>query len=523
MKEFTTKHGKKIVGTLSGFDRVRFRGSMRMLCSVKGMMAWLFDQGLLLKDFKSRGLELTARMKAAVEQMAAAAARPLKYLASSALSKEDLVQELAARDGISEGIVCVISCVEPCRSFEIHKIRETKMIDLVPAYRKCLHWYVYFVDQIFGLCHVRIQSWLPFSVHICINGREWLCRQLTAAGIGFQRADNCLVQVADFAAAQEFLDRQPWHHWGRALDQLLQRACPAVSELSFRGQPLSYYWSADQTEWATDLLFRTPEDLAELYPALIRHGMTTFSSRDVLRFLGRYRGPLTQGIPGYFRGEIQTKLKSRPEGVRIKHHLNNNSIKMYNKQHLVLRVETTIHDPHDMKVFRTSEADPAGPKSWRVLRKAVADLPRRAEISQAANARYLAALGAVDAHTPLAQILDAVSAPVTWKGRRVRGLNPLTGQDAELASHLLRGEFTITGFRNQDLRKLLYPAAQSAAEGRRQSGRVTRLLRIFRAHGLLQKIQGTHRYQPTAHGRQALPSFLAARSASIQNLNKLAV
>ena len=523
MQEFTKKHGEKIVGTLSGFDRVRFRGSMRMLCSVKGVMAWLTDQGLLLKGFKSRGLELTARLKAAVEQVAAAAHRPLMYLASSALSKEDLVQELAARDGITQGIVCVISCVEPCRSFEIHKIRETKMIDLVPAYRKCLHWYVYFIDRIFGLCHVRIQSWLPFSVHICINGREWLCRQLTAAGIGFQRADNCLVQVANFAAAQEFLDRQPWHHWGRALDQLLQRSCPALSELSFRGQPLRYYWSADQTEWATDLLFRTPEELAELYPTLIRHGMTTFSSRDVLRFLGRYRGPMTRGVPRNFRGEVQTDLKSRPEGVRIKHDINGNSIKMYNKQHFVLRVETTLQKSHDMKVYRTSEADPAGPKSWRVLRKAVADMPRRAEISQAANTRYLTALGAVDVHTPLAQIIDAVSTPVTWNGRRVRGLNPLTGQDAEMACHLLRGEFSINGFRNQDLRQLLYPEAKTAADVRRKSGRVTRLLRLFRAHGLLQKIPGTHRYQPTAHGRRTLPSFLAARSASIQHLNKLAV
>ncbi len=522
MNEFTKKHQSRVVGTLSGWDRVRFRGTIRMLAAVPGLMAWLTENHVRLTGFAQFGLDLTARLKAAVEQTAAAARCPITYLASSLLSKEDLVQTLLEREGIAEGLVCVFSSVEPCRSFEIKRDREKKMIDLVPALRKCLHWYLYFVDSVWGLCHVRIQSWLPFTVHVCINGREWLCRELAAAGIGFRRRDNCLIDVENFEAAQTLLNAQPWADWTGALNDLLGRACPALRDLTFRGDRLNHYWSADETEWATDTLFRSPHALAELYPSLLRHAMTTFSSGNVLRFLGRSSSAMTVGMHHCFKGEVVTDLKARPEGVRIKHSVNANSIKMYDKQGSVLRVETTINDARDMKVYRTSESDPSGPKSWRKLRKGVVDLPRRAEISHAANMRYLAALGAVDVQTPFGQVADAVSAPIEWEGRRARGLTPLTGADARLATILLRGEFSINGFRNREVRQLMFPGTPNATELRRQSGQVTRLLRLFRAHGLIQKIKGTHRYQLTSHGRRTLPAFSAARNASTQELNKMA-
>src|SRR5260370_24569410 len=161
--------------------------------------------------------------------------------------------------------------------------------------------------------------------------------------------------------------------------------------------------------------------------------MTTFSRCDVLRFLGRSRSSMTKGVHGNFEGEVVTDLKARPEGVRIKHSVNSNSIKMYDKAYdeevAALRLETTINDARDMKVYRASESDPSGPKSWRPLRKGVVDLPRRAEISQAANMRYLTALAAVDSQTPIGQLAHTISQPVTLDGRLGRRLTPLVGED----------------------------------------------------------------------------------------------
>ncbi|MGH9341080.1 MAG: hypothetical protein ACRD1R_16160 [Acidobacteriota bacterium] len=522
MRQFITKHERNIVGVLSGWDRIRFRGTIRTLAVTNMMTSWLWDRRVMLKHFKSFALELTAGLKASVEQVAGTAGRAVTYLASSALSKEDLVRELIHREGIKEGLVCVLSCVEPCRSYDIHKNRETKHIELVQCLRKCLHWYCYFLDPRLGLCHVRIQSWLPFNVHICVNGREWLCRSLEAAGIAFRRSDNCLVHVADVPAAGRLLFRQPWANWQRILNGLVQRACPALCRLPGRDGPLSYYWSADETEWATDVMFRSERALAELYPSLIRHAMTTFSSREVMRFLGRTRLPAGGGVDVRFNGQVTSDLSKRPEGLRIKHRMNHNSIKMYDKQGSVLRIETTINDARDLSVYRTTESDPQGDKKWQRLRKGVVDLPRRAEISQSANGRYLTALSEADAGIPLGKAADTIRRPVVRSTRRFRGLNPLSGPDADLAAILLRGEFAIYGFRNRDIRLLLHRGTRSPEDQRRQSAQVSRLLRLFREHRLIYKIKGTHRYQLTAQGRRTLPAFIAARNASTEQLNKLA-
>lgn len=521
MDQFITKHRSQVVGTLSGFDRVRFRGSMRVLATVRGLFSWLCEQKVLLKEFKPFALELTARLKSSVEAAAASGGRKIEYLASSALSKEALVAELLRREKLDQGLVCVLSCVEPCRSFDIRRDPVKKQIDLDLSLRKCLHWYLYYLHPVWGLCHIRIQSWLPFSVHVCVNGREWLCRSLSEAGIGFSRRDNCLVDVADLDAAQQRLNAQPWADWTGGLNALLREACAALCELTMQGKPLQYYWSADETEWATDVMFRSPAALEALYPALTRHAITTFGSANVMRFLGRTT-PRGGEVHGNYQGEVVSDLRRRPEGLRVKHRVGANSIKMYDKQGSVLRIETTINDARDFRVHRASETNPDGPKSLRPLRKGVVDLPRRAKISQAANQRYLAALGAVDSATPLGKTLDGLAKPTIHQGHRCRGLHPLVGDDARLAQLMLQGQFTINGFRNRDIRALMFGATEDVAEKRRQSARVGRLLRLFRDHGLIYRVKGTHRYQLSAEGRRTLPAFPAARNASTAKLHEIA-
>jgi hypothetical protein len=68
------------------------------------------------------------------------------------------------------------------------------------------------------------------------------------------------------------------------------------------------------------------------------------------------------------------------KGVRIRHTLNGNSLKRYYKEGSILRVETTIVRPRDFRVYRAKEGQPNGPKSWRILRKGISDMYRRAEV-----------------------------------------------------------------------------------------------------------------------------------------------
>jgi hypothetical protein len=351
---------------------------------------------------------------------------------------------------------------------------------------------------------------------VVINGREWLSRELCRQGIGFERRDNCFVDIENVRRAQRIMDRQLESDWPRLLDRLVRQVHPAHRTL-FGKERLDYYWSADETEWASDVMFSSAEELSALYPRLVRHAMTTFSSGEVLRFLGK-----RPRVERFHVAEILSHLGTRAEGVRVKHALDRNSLKMYDKQGSVLRVETTINNTRQMKVFRAAENDPDGPQSWLQLRKGVADLARRAEISQKSNERYLDALSAVEVEPTLAEMAAQVCRPARWKGRPVRALNPLADADATLLEAVSRGEFLLEGFRNRDLRGILFGEAESGDTRRRQMAKVTRQIRMLRAHGLVHKVAKTHRYTVSAHGREVITALLAARSANTNKLMQIA-
>jgi hypothetical protein len=211
--------------------------------------------------------------------------------------------------------------------------------------------------------------------------------------------------------------------------------------------------------------------------------------------------------------------------MRIKHRLNSNSIKMYDKQQSVLRVETTMNDPSDFRVYRRAGGDPKSKLCWRLLRKGVADMKRRAEVSQAANDRYLEAMAGVETEAALGELVEPLcrSVPGKSKGQRARGLNPLSQDDAALLQAVSRGEFTLNGFRNRNIRALLYgDKTVEKTEAKRRSAAVTRKLRLLRAHGLIKKVSRTHRYLLTDKGRQSISTLLAARTATVSKLLRAA-
>ena len=269
-------------------------------------------------------------------------------------------------------------------------------------------------------------------------------------------------------------------------------------------------------------MFRSSQDLALLYPSQVYHAVATFSSPDVLRFLGRNIPP--EGfIPHAFTGEVVTGLKRRPEGIRVKHRVKSNSVKMYDKQGSVLRIETTINDPSDFKVYRRKESDKDDNPSWAPLRKGVADLNRRAEVSQSSNNGYLDALASAQNTTPLKDLTDRLCRSVMWNGKRFRAHNANSPEDASLLEVVSRGEFSVNGFRNRNLRAFLFRHGQPWKNNeRRQSGSITRRIRLIRAHGIVSKVTKTNRYVLTNKGRVAVTALLAARNADTVPLTKLA-
>jgi hypothetical protein len=522
MNRFTTKYADCLAGVLSGFDRLVFRGTLRRLAYVEGLRQYLWERKVLLKEFGAHALAVTQRVKDAALAAAAAAQVPVQYLASADTSKEEVARQIALERGVTQGPVCLLTCVEPFLGFDIYRNAAKKKLELVSRYRKCLHYYWYEVHPECGFLHVRLRTWFPFDMQVCLNGREWLSRQMDGAGLQYERHDNCFTHVADFARAQALLDAQLRTDWPTLLEGMAKRVNPLREELFGEFCP-GYYWTTYQSEWATDLVFEDPERLRRLYPLLVRHGMTTLSSGDVLRFLGR-QVPAVGQIPGTIRAEVTSDITSRAEGVRIKHRVNANTVKAYDKAYTakraVLRVETTLNDGSDLKVYRPKEGGAEEEKAWRPLRKGVADLHRRAQVSQAANQRYLEALTSVDDSATLEERVRPITAPTTWKGKRVRALHPFAAEEMALLTAVSRGEYTITGVRNREVRQELYGTDEGTTpeEVRRRAGRVTRQLRLLRAHGLLQKVGKTHRYQVTTRGREIITAILCARHTPIAQL-----
>lgn len=377
MRDFLARHASKITGVLSGFDRIVFRGYLRSISYAKGFETFLVCQGVLLKDFSRYVRETSERLKRASVATAERQRRPTKYINSSGVSKENEARRILKKDPVEDGLICVLSCVEPCLTYEIHKSRERKRLELRRSVRKCTHLYHYFLDPKFGFMSARIQTWFPFNVQVCLNGREWLCRQMDRAGLSYRQRDNCLAWIEDVDRAQKLLDSQLRTSWPTMLAKIARKLNPAHRSI-FGDNHQEYYWCLHQSEWATDVMFRDSRSLAAIYPSLSLHAITRLSSPNVMRFLG-------QKVHHAFKGEIISDFKDRPEGIRVKHRVRGNSVKMYDKQGSLLRIETTINQPRDLKVFRPKEGDEHGKLSWRPLRKGVADIQRRAKLSQDCN------------------------------------------------------------------------------------------------------------------------------------------
>src|SRR6516164_7932178 len=193
MKPFLEQHGDRIVGTISGLDRVLFRGTLRSICYSKGMDRFLGAHRVLYRVFDKFAEDLTGRIVDHARRLAKSKKRPFTYLYSSDVDKEALANHIANRDRVREGLICVLRCVEPCHSYEINRNANTKQIDLVLVPRKCLHLYFYYMDREFGLMHIRLQTWLPFSIHVCLNGREYPARQPSRRPANARRSHHAQV------------------------------------------------------------------------------------------------------------------------------------------------------------------------------------------------------------------------------------------------------------------------------------------------------------------------------------------
>jgi hypothetical protein len=508
---FLVKHADKIHGVLSCFDRMIFRGYLP-LSYPKGLEGFLFQQKVLLKDFRDYAPRIAQRITEHVKALVEQAGAPFRYLVRKE-PMEEQARRLAQDKGITEGIVCGFAKQETCFTYRFES--GTGRPRLKKDYRRCNVLYVFLMHAVLGLIHVKIETWFPLTMQVYVNGHDFLARKLDALGIKYTRCDNAFTWIADFKAAQACADRLAKQNWPKLLGALARRFNPLLGK---ELQEQDYYWVTDQAEYATDVLFKDCASLAGLYPRLVEHARACLSAEDVLKFLGRK-------LTGQFQGEVQTHVGRRVEGVRVKHTMKANKLKMYDKVATVLRIETTINDPTEFRVRRPQQT--SGGKTelvWQPLRKGVAWLWRYAEVSRTANGGYLEALVSVEDWTEARTQLDRITRPAQRGKKRHRALQPLGPEDQALFVAVLRGEHHLRGFRNQDIAARLFGRpARTAEERRRRCAQVTRRIQLLRAHGLVAKIPRTRRYRVTRKGEAVMTAAVYVKNRYLpQQLRKVA-
>lgn len=507
MKDFFKKHEGSITGTISVFDRLILKGYLPM--SYPDAAEKFFAmRGVLLKEFKDFTKAQTETLKLHAQQMAQKANRPYEYL-NRYVRKEEYVRKIAKRDGIQEGLICVLAVNEENHAFAL-RYGEGR-----PRLKKnsprCLTLYFYYLDRHFGFMHVRLSTWMPFSIQVYVNGHDWLARQMTAKNIPFTQVENALVGIEDCSKAQAIAGRFPTLPWEKILHAFARRVNPLFKTIL---SGMEYYWVIDQAEYATDVMFRNHDILDALYLNWQKHAAVCTQAEDVMRFMGRK-------LHGSFNSVIQTDAKYRPTVTRIKHTVRGNWLKMYNKHGIVLRVETVINRPREFRIGRLGRGKRA--VDWSPMPKRISSLKRYAEICGRANRAYLQALAQVDNPAEAYRQLDRLCEPQKLANQRVRGLNPIREKDQALFKAVVHGEHFIQGFRASDLAmRLEIIPPETPSERRKHSARLNRLLRLLRGHGLIARIPRSRRYKITDIGMKLMNAAIDLRTCGLPNILKQA-
>ena len=321
-----------------------------------------------------------------------------------------------------------------------------------------------------------------------------------AHGIKYECYDNSFTEISDIAKAQELADKFDSAKLCRRLDAFAKSINPFLDTVMNKiGQ--GYYWCMNQCEYATDIMFKERSFLEDIYPSLVGHAFYDFTCTDVFTFLGRKLCP-------QFQGEAVSDFKKRPIGYRVKFKLNSDSIKMYDK-YSVLRIEVTINNPREFKVFGTvHHNDGTESQQWKPMGKSIQNLYRYAEVSKAANQRFLDAMVDIIPVKSTIDKIDKVSSSKTVGGKRVTAFNLWNPETVSLMEIICDGRFLIKGFRNKDIASSLFLKIE---DSHKRSSKTSRLLRKLRDHGLIKKVPKSRRYHVTSNGRQIMGSLLDIR------------
>ena len=340
----TDKHADKIQGIITCNDRMIIQGYIPGWSYAEGMTSYLKANNIRIFDFADFSQPLTQQVRANAQLIADENGIEIEFIRKlHAFRKDDRIREIIQKTEKSEGLIHIFSAMEQCNTYKPWHDKTTGKTFLKFDQSKCLHYYFYFIDQELGLCYLRVPTWAPFRLQFYMNGHNLLAYKLRKKGITYHMHDNAFLDISDVETAQKLSDRINPEGLHKILDVFAKRYCPVAETLG-----LGYTWTIQQIECATDIMFKQACDLEPLYDEIIRTAVFTVKPDNIATFLG-------QRITYNCKKEVGTNYNQRILGTRIKHHMGDVSIKMYDKFGCVLRIESPCNDIGTFRVKRKVE------------------------------------------------------------------------------------------------------------------------------------------------------------------------
>lgn len=477
------RYADQIDGVLGCYDRLILTGTLVDVAHPDAVSLRLHQLNIRCFDLKLFAEPLREQVRENALLLARQAGLEIEHLERKGLRKEERVAGILEERGRHPGLVHIFSAMESCKCFKPWHDKKSGRTGLKLTGGRCLHYYFYFIDEQLGLGYVRVPTWLPFRLQVYFNQHQWLASQLRAAGLDFKLADNTLVTCGDWAKAQALVDGFEIKTLAARLQSLAEKFCPLVKTFAS-----GYHWSLMQVEYALDVVFKSAAALRPVYEEISRQAIFMVKAPDIARFLNKRLSP---------EAEAASDFHTRVEGTRIKHQLNRQAIKMYDKAGRVLRIECVSNDVSFYRHHRKVEHRD-GTSDYQVadLKKSIFSLGDLSGLMRAGCARYLEFLGELEDRSPGQTNLDQISRPVQdQRERSWRGFNFFLGSDLSVMLAIVRGEYQISGLSNRRMQAVLSD---------KSSGQIGRILKRLRLHGLIKKVGQTYKYYLTELGRRAV-------------------
>ncbi|MBI3910858.1 MAG: hypothetical protein HY320_07980 [Armatimonadetes bacterium] len=394
--------------------------------------------------------------------------------------KDDLAALHRARFTAAEGVVVIGVAQERALSFKAQRVTEGGGGFHFAFSRQPVavnHYYFYLQDRDWGPAFVKVGTYLPYPVRVCLNGHEWVKQQVRREGIAFESLDNGFLSCAQPERLQALCDALGPHAVQAFFDRWVERL-PWPLTAADRAAGFGHRLAIWQVEVSLTQVFDQPVQGRHFFEALIRENLDLGRPDRVSLLFPTRLTRATPAPPHGYRTRVLTA------GVNPSLHLahKHSHVKQYFKQERALRTETTINDPTD---FRSP--------------KGLAHLPYLRAAGAQVNRKLLEVERLTDACILTQAALDRLQRPTQEAGGRAPGLRFGDPRVMALFQALCGFAHLPQGFRNRDLRPRV-AALLGLDETTYTAGRMTYDLRRLRLKGLLHRIPGTTRYTVTTYG-----------------------